>query len=113
MTRPDVLQRAFKLENARKKGAEHPRLARPVEADLWKIGGEAGDHVTAWSWLGDAREAPDEARTLPSGKLTAAWIERVLLDFVGKVLERPRPSSWTDTSISTPASGSGTSSKPP
>lgn len=52
------------------------------------LSSNAEERVTAWYWLDELGEAPDESLSLPVEKLTASWIERVILDFVAKVLER-------------------------
>jgi hypothetical protein len=52
------------------------------------LGGDSDDLVTAWYWLDPASEAPDRVASVPSSKLTAGWLERIILDFVGRALER-------------------------
>jgi hypothetical protein len=52
------------------------------------LGGEGDEQVTAWYWLDRLAEAPHEAVRVVSSQLTASWVERVILDFVAKVLER-------------------------
>lgn len=52
------------------------------------LGGERDESAMVWHWIDRSGQAPDRTVTVPSSKLTASWVERVVLDFVGEVLER-------------------------
>jgi hypothetical protein len=50
--------------------------------------GPSDEVVAAWYWLDRPSEAPDETATVATVGLTSSWIERIILDFVGKALAR-------------------------
>jgi hypothetical protein len=52
------------------------------------ISGERDQSVTVWYWLDRSGQAPDRLVTIQGSKLTASWVEHVILGFVGEVLER-------------------------
>jgi len=62
----------------------------PRRHAMLEIGAGAGSDglVTAWYWMDGLDEAPHGTATVPSGELTAAWIEAVVLEFVRKALMR-------------------------
>jgi len=63
------------------------RSKRPAVLELG-LSAESVDVITAWYWLDDVGEAPYKTTSVPAGELTAAWIDRAVLDFVAKALER-------------------------
>ena len=52
------------------------------------LGPGSGDVVTAWYWLDRTSEAPERTTSVALDGLGAAWVEHVILDFVGKALAR-------------------------
>lgn len=52
------------------------------------LGPASGDVVTAWYWLDRTSEAPERTTSVALDGLGAAWVEQVILDFVGKALAR-------------------------
>jgi hypothetical protein len=67
-----------------------PFSARSPTSAVLEIGldCESDDRVTAWYWLDASAEGPYKSSTVPSDKLTSAWIQRSVLDFVVRVLGR-------------------------
>ena len=61
----------------------------PERTAMLEIGlGTASDEmVTAWYWL-DRDESPDQVVSVPTAALSASWVDRVVLNFVRKVLRR-------------------------
>lgn len=52
------------------------------------VDAESPGLVRVWYWLDRLGEAPDKVASLPTSRLTISRIERVILDFVEKVLQR-------------------------
>jgi hypothetical protein len=63
--------------------------SRPERTAMLEVGlGTASDElVSAWYWL-DRDESPDQVVSVPTAALSASWVDRVVLDFVRKVLRR-------------------------
>ena len=66
------------------------RAARRRASAMLEIGLAHGsdDVVTAWYWLDRTSEAPQRTTSVAGDRLSATWIEQVILDFVGKALAR-------------------------
>jgi hypothetical protein len=52
------------------------------------VGGGPDGPATVWYWLDRSGQAPARMVTAQGSKLTVAWIERIVFDFVGEVLHR-------------------------
>jgi hypothetical protein len=67
-----------------------PLSARSPRSAVLEIGlaSESDTLVTAWCWLDASGEAPYKTSVVSSEKLDPAWVERTVLDFVARVLER-------------------------
>lgn len=65
---------------------QEPGSARAAMLEI-AVGGEDVEVVTAWYWLDGLAEAPQTMPSVSTTRLTASWVERTILDFVGKVLE--------------------------